>query len=270
MIINNIRSSKPFKYIKNNFKVLISIVLILFLMFFIILSIKYIDNQKTLYLKEVKLTKELQLELHAVEETTNNLEKQVELYLQQLDDSNQQITELKQLIENKTNQINLLEAKNKSLTETLNDLTAVKEGTFKSDGTYDQATKVWNSLKSLDLNDFVCAGIMGNIMAEVGGQTLDISKWPKYSQGKYYGICQWRGSRRQRLLSDFGTTLEDQIEFLSTELFEVIPKDSSFYSMQNEQEAALYFAKHYERCNSKYYSVRLTNATKAFEYFTNI
>ena len=31
-----------------------------------------------------------------------------------------------------------------------------------------------------------------------------------------------------------------------------------------------YFAKHYERCNSKYYSVRLTNATKAFEYFTNI
>lgn len=132
---------------------------------------------------------------------------------------------------------------------------------------YSQATSIWNALLELGLNKYVCAGILGNIMAEVGGQTLDISNWPKYSQGSYYGICQWGGDRRQRLLTEFGTTLEDQISFLSVELFEVIPKGSSFYNMQDEKEAALYFAKYYERCGSSSYSVRQTNATKALEYF---
>ena len=105
-------------------------------------------------------------------------------------------------------------------------------------------------------------------MAEVGGQSLDISRWPQYSQGTYYGICQWAGSRKNRLLNDFGTTLDDQIRFLSVELFEVIPIENSFYNMQDEREAALYFAKYYERCSSKYYSVSQNNATKALTYFT--
>ena len=139
---------------------------------------------------------------------------------------------------------------------------------FKADGNYNQSTTVWNALRAKGLNEYVCAGIMGNIMAEVGGQTLDISKWPKYSQGTYYGICQWSGGRKQRLLNNFGTTLEDQIRFLSVELFEVIPQNNSFYNMQDEKEAALYFAKYYERCGSGSYSVRQKNATKALQYFT--
>jgi hypothetical protein len=139
---------------------------------------------------------------------------------------------------------------------------------FKADGNYNQAAQVWNYLRDLGLNEYVCAGIMGNIMAEVGGQTLDISRWPQYSQKSYYGICQWAGSRKQRLLNDYGTTLEDQVRFLSVELFEVIPKGNSFYNMQDEKEAALYFAKYYERCGSGSYAVRQNNATKALQYFT--
>ena len=142
------------------------------------------------------------------------------------------------------------------------------EQPFKADGNYSQATTVWNTLRAKGLNEYVCAGIIGNIMAEVGGQTLDISRWSQYSNDSYYGICQWAGSRKQRLLNNFGTTLEDQLRFLYVELFEVIPKGNSFYNMQDEKQAALYFAKYYERCNSKYYSVRQTNATKALEYFT--
>lgn len=140
------------------------------------------------------------------------------------------------------------------------------------DGNYTQATQVWNHLKGLGLNDYVCAGILGNIMAEVGGQTLDISRWSYYSSNSstYYGICQWAGGRKSRLLNNFGTSLEAQLEFLSVELFEVIPKGNAFYSMQNEQEAALYFAKYYERCSSKYYSVRQRNATKALSYFRSV
>ena len=125
-------------------------------------------------------------------------------------------------------------------------------------------------MKAQGWNDYVCAGIMGNLMAEVGGQTLDISRWAQYSatNTKYYGICQWAGSRKQRLLNDFGTTLESQLRFLSVELFEVIPKGSSFYNMQDEKEAALYFAKYYERCGTSSYSVRQSNATIALQYFT--
>ena len=161
-----------------------------------------------------------------------------------------------------------LDRTNKELAKTNKDLVTAQSGSLKADGNYNQATHVWNSLKTMGLNDYVCAGIMGNIMAEVGGQTLDISRWPQYSLNTYYGICQWAGSRKQRLLNDFGTTLDDQIRFLSVELFEVIPKGNSFYNMQDEKEAALYFAKYYERCGSGSYSVRQSNATKALKYFT--
>ena len=39
---------------------------------------------------------------------------------------------------------------------------------------YPEAYKIWHYLKKLGYNDYVCAGIMGNIMAECGGQTLNI------------------------------------------------------------------------------------------------
>jgi hypothetical protein len=57
------------------------------------------------------------------------------------------------------------------------------------------------------------------------------------------------------------------VKFLYDELLEVIPKGSSFYNLKNEKEAALYFAKYYERCSSKYYSIRQSNATKALNHF---
>jgi hypothetical protein len=122
----------------------------------------------------------------------------------------------------------------------------------------------------MGLNDYVAAGIMGNIMVEVGGQTLDISRYScrESNSGRYYGMCQWAGSRKERLLRDFGGTLKDQCEFLKVELFEVIPQSNSFYELQDEQEAALYFAKKFERCAEYSYAKRLKCATKALEYFT--
>ena len=38
--------------------------------------------------------------------------------------------------------------------------------------------------------------------------------------------------------------------------------------MEDETEAAIAFAKCYERCSSVSYEVRKTNATKAYNYFT--
>jgi outer membrane murein-binding lipoprotein Lpp len=136
--------------------------------------------------------------------------------------------------------------------------------TAKAATAYPNASKIWTFLKEQGYNDYVCAGIMGNIMAEVGGQTLNIEP---YLGNSYYGICQWGGGRKTRLLNSFGSSLEAQLSFLAVELPEVIPTNSSFYSIQNEQQAALYFAQYYERCSSSTYSIRQQNATKAYNYF---
>lgn len=186
----------------------------------------------------------------------------------------QKVKDLEERVKNYEAEVEKLEQENNKLKKRVstnstqsNNTTVKVESTKLPSGSYPEATYVWNYLKGLGLNDYVCAGIIGNIMAEIGGQTLDFSGWTKYNTSTYYGICQWAGSRRARLLNDYGTSLEAQCKFLGVELFEVIPQDSAFYTMQNEKDTALYFAKKYERCSSKYYTIRQTNATKALNYF---
>lgn len=245
---------KILKYLKK-YSNLIKIIVVGILVVVCILQAIQVNNYKSSYQEELNLGSTIKIELDSIKQQNSELKTQ--------------LSEYEQIISEKDNQIQQLQKDVQELEDTAAKLaTAVKIGKVEADGNYNQAQKVWNYLRDLGLNEYVCAGIIGNIMAEVGGQTLDISRWPQYSQGTYYGICQWAGSRKNRLLNDFGTTLGDQIRFLSVELFEVIPKDNSFYNMQDEQEAALYFAKYYERCSSKYYSVRQKNATKALEYFT--
>ena len=244
---------KVLKYLKKYSNLIKGIVFTVLFVLCIIQSVQ-IKNYKSSYEEEKVSGSTLKTELDSSNKENDKLKSK--------------LSEYEKTISEKDNQIQQLEKTNIELKDTANKLATVKNGTFKADGNYNQATQVWTYLRSLGLNEYVCAGILGNIMAEVGGQSLDISRWPQYSQGSYYGICQWAGSRKTRLLNDFGTTLNDQIRFLSVELFEVIPKGNSFYNMQDEREAALYFAKYYERCSSKYYSVRQKNATKALEYFT--
>ena len=251
---------KMLKYLKN-YSNLIKTCTIIALVIILIAQAVISSSHKSSYKEEVSV---LQTELDSLkiknEELETKASKQEEI-----------LAHNEKVLLDKDAEIQKLEEENEALEKKVNN--AKVSGTtnsFKADGNYSQATQVWNSLKSLGLNDYVCAGILGNIMAEVGGQTLDISRWAKYSatNTKYYGICQWAGGRKQRLLNDFGTTLEDQIRFLSVELFEVIPKGNSFYNMQDEKQAALYFAKYYERCGTGSYSVRQANATKALAYFT--
>lgn len=130
------------------------------------------------------------------------------------------------------------------------------------------ATAVWNRLKSWGLNDYVAAGIIGNMMTEVAGTSLDLSRWKLYSYKSTYGLCQWLGPRKERLLTEFGSTVTDQLDFLYVEMYEVIKMGDKFYDMQDEKEAALYFAKVFERCGKGSYNQRQSNATKALEYFT--
>lgn len=59
--------------------------------------------------------------------------------------------------------------------------------------TYPYATYIWLYFtRHAGYSDIVTAGILGNIMAEVGGGTFDIKYWVYgYDDPNYYGMCQW-------------------------------------------------------------------------------
>lgn len=137
---------------------------------------------------------------------------------------------------------------------------------------YPEATQIWTYLKNLGYNDYVCAGILGNIMAEAGGSTLDIQP---LVQGGFYGICQWN----QAYSEVWGASLEEQLDFLrDTIKYELdtfgyaYGKDfdyGAFLQLTDEKDAALAFSKCYERNAPSSYNIRQVNATKALEYFTS-
>ena len=138
---------------------------------------------------------------------------------------------------------------------------------------YPAATAIWRYMKDLGWSDYVCAGIMGNLMAEVGGHTLDIQH--KLKGNGYYGMCQWNTAYKNKV---WGKDLNGQLDFLrdtiqyEIDTFGYAYKPSfnfnSFLDLSSEKDAALAFAKCYERCGSSSYNSRQKNATKALEYFT--
>lgn len=143
---------------------------------------------------------------------------------------------------------------------------------------YPEATQIWRYMKEeLGWNDYVCAGVMGNLMAEVGGQTLNIQpNLYGHSSGNYYGICQWSARYYPGIQ---GTSLKAQLDFLRDTvqkelneygyLFRSGMDYESFCALTDAEDAALAFAKAYERCGSGSYGVRQSNALKAYNYFTN-
>lgn len=137
---------------------------------------------------------------------------------------------------------------------------------------YKDATLIWEYMKNLGWNDYVCAGILGNMMAEVGGGTLDLQT-TIYGNG-FYGLCQWN-----QVFTDevWGTDLKGQMDFLRDDIKYQIDMFGFCYSnnfnfekfleLENEQEAALAFMKCYERGLPQSNYVRQQYATIAYEYF---
>lgn len=139
---------------------------------------------------------------------------------------------------------------------------------------YPVASTVWKMLKEAGYNDYVCAGILGNMMAECGGQTLYLDPYDYSDGGYYYGLCQWNASVYGYI---FGEDVEYQVNaLLDTIRYELDTFGYAYYygfdydafcNMHDEQDAALAFAMCYERCNSAYYYIREVNASEAYEYF---
>lgn len=137
---------------------------------------------------------------------------------------------------------------------------------------YESATYIWRFFKNQGYSDQAIAGILGNLMAEVGGQTLYIQYW--LDSFTYYGMCQWNRGYYPGVV---GLGLKGQCEFLLSTIesefnsygYIAGQTYSSFIQIEDEQAAALAFAKVYERCGSGSYSVRQRNATTAYNYFVN-
>lgn len=138
---------------------------------------------------------------------------------------------------------------------------------------YPAATTIWRYMKNLGWNDYVCAGIMGNIMAEVGGQSLNIQY--TLSSKSYYGMCQW--SRGYGKVWGAGLTeqcnfLRDTIQYeLNTygKLYQKGFNFNSFLNLQDCRAAAEAFRACYERSSTASRQVRKNNAVKAYNYFVN-
>lgn len=141
---------------------------------------------------------------------------------------------------------------------------------------YPEASYVWRRLQDFGYSDYVCAGILGNIMAEVGGNTLSLM--PKYyadDSRSFYGICQW-----SKTYSDvWGLNVEGQVDFLlSSIVYEIDTYGTKYKSgfsyddfveLTDCKKAAKAFAKSYERCSESSISQRERNAVAAYQYFAS-
>lgn len=163
----------------------------------------------------------------------------------------------------------ILEAEhNQPIEEVEEDLSAM---TSKFDE-YPIGAEIWYYFIDKGYSPYVVAGIMGNIMTEAGGQTLNIN--PTIYGGDYYGICQWSLYYNPQIK---GADLEEQLMFLATSMpsefnnfgskYKMGFKYDDFLRMTNVKDAAEAFAKCYERCASSSYNIRKQNAEKAYEYF---
>lgn len=142
---------------------------------------------------------------------------------------------------------------------------------------YPVATQVWLYMKEeFGWNDTVCAGIMGNMMAECGGCWTSDLNWDINSSGGY-GMIQWLGGRKQQLFNIYGSSpsIEDQLNFMKDELFGTngVTKqvtDSQLDKIMNAdspEDCAYAFACYFERCAEQHRYPRRGYARTAYDYF---
>ena len=142
---------------------------------------------------------------------------------------------------------------------------------------YPVATEIWYYLRyTLGYSEVVCAGILGNIMTEAGGQTLDIQVNAINAGAGHYGICQWSTYYYPEV---YGASLDNQLIYLANTIEYQINTFGNAYcygfnyqdflQVNSAEEAALSFALTYERCGGNSYVIRQTNALYAYNYFTN-
>ena len=142
---------------------------------------------------------------------------------------------------------------------------------------YPVATQAWLYMKNeLGFSDIVCAGIMGNMMAECGGCWTSDLDWD-VSSSSGFGMIQWLGGRKQQLFSIYGSnpSVENQLDFVKDELYGTngVTKQvtdsqlDKIINAETPEDCAYAFACYYERCGEDHRWVRRDYARRAYEYF---
>lgn len=142
---------------------------------------------------------------------------------------------------------------------------------------YPVATQAWLYMKNeLGFSDIVCAGIMGNMMAECGGCWTSDLDWD-VSSSSGFGMIQWLGGRKQQLFSIYGSnpSVENQLDFVKDELYGTngVTKQvtdsqlDKIINAETPEDCAYAFACYYERCGEGHRWVRRDYARRAYEYF---
>lgn len=160
-----------------------------------------------------------------------------------------------------------------------NQLTTSSPVTPVPSGEYPEARLIWNTMRSWGWPPETCAGIIGNMMAEIGGGTLNLSNWNS-SGGCGYGLIQWTSGRAAAIKNRYGQypNIEQQLLFIKDELFgtngvsrqisdSALSTIMNYSGYQTPESIAMCFATYYERCGQAYRARRQGFARKAYNYF---
>lgn len=131
------------------------------------------------------------------------------------------------------------------------------------------ACYVYDRLRASGFNNEVSAGIIGNMMAECGGQTLDLQWWIHGDGKQYYGLCMWDLSYAKDL---DGSNVPEQMNYLLRTLqthMEMFGGSYEYFmSMTDAGDAAKYFNSYYERGAGG--EQRASNARVALEWIYGV
>lgn len=131
---------------------------------------------------------------------------------------------------------------------------------------YPVAATVWQLLRESGLSEPVTAGIIGNMMSECGGHTLDLMPYI-YTHG-FYGLCMWSLTYFPQVDAQ---SVPGQIDVLLDTLADNIAAGGgdidTFLGLTDARAAARYFSDYYERPAS-WSEKRADNAEAAYKYFT--
>lgn len=143
--------------------------------------------------------------------------------------------------------------------------------------TGDTAQQVWTYLKGYGYSDSVAAGIIGNMMRECGGDTLNLD-WNivgHYNGDEFYGLCQW--CLRYTPSGFKGSTIKEQCEYLQKTIKSEFANYGGNYNgitysqflKSDTRTAAIAFERVYERCGdyANEDTRRANNAEKAYNKF---
>lgn len=140
---------------------------------------------------------------------------------------------------------------------------------------YPVATTVWRYMtETMGYSDAVAAGIMGNMMSECGGQTLNL-QWQIRNSSGHYGLCQWskgfaevQGADLQGQLEFLAKSLPDNFNYWASVCYKKGFTYQKFLAMTDASEVAYAFCVIYERPGPGSYEQRERNAQMALKYFT--